>query len=93
MPLYEYKCKKCKKTFEVLQKINSEPLKDCFHCSGNLEKLISISSFQFKGSGWYITDYKNKHANAESRTDKIKTEKKEPKKDNKVEKNKNALIK
>ena len=60
MPLYEYKCKNCNKTFEVLQKINSEPLEKCIHCNGKVEKLISASSFQLKGSGWYLTDYKNK---------------------------------
>ena len=61
MPLYEYRCKKCKKKIEVLQKINSEPLAQCLYCQGPVEKLISVSSFQFKGSGWYITDYKNKN--------------------------------
>lgn len=66
MPLYEYRCNECGKTFEVLQKMNAEPLKTCIHCNGKVEKLISTSSFQFKGSGWYITDYKNKKA----RTDK-----------------------
>jgi putative FmdB family regulatory protein len=47
--------------FEVLQKINAEPLAKCLYCQGEVEKLISVSSFQFKGSGWYITDYKNKN--------------------------------
>lgn len=65
MPLYEYKCKKCEKVFEVLQKINAEPLKKCLRCQGDVEKLSSVSSFQFKGSGWYITDYKNKSSRAE----------------------------
>lgn len=60
MPLYEYRCDECKNTFEVLQKMNAEPLKKCLYCSGNVEKLISTSSFQLKGSGWYVTDYKNK---------------------------------
>ena len=60
MPVYEYRCKRCQKTFEVLQKISSEPLRTCLECGGPLEKLISVSSFQFKGSGWYITDYKNR---------------------------------
>lgn len=60
MPLYEYKCKECNESFEVLQKINSRPLEKCIHCSGSVEKLISVSSFQLKGSGWYVSDYKNK---------------------------------
>lgn len=66
MPLYEYKCKNCEKTFEALQRINAEPLAECRHCGGQVEKLISVSSFQFKGSGWYITDYKNKSSKADS---------------------------
>jgi len=60
MPLYEYRCKKCSKTFEMLQKINTEPLANCIFCQGNAERLISVSSFRLKGSGWYISDYKKK---------------------------------
>ncbi|MCP4213656.1 MAG: zinc ribbon domain-containing protein [bacterium] len=60
MPLYEYKCNTCDKTFEVLQKMNADPLATCLYCQGGVEKLISSSSFQLKGSGWYLTDYKNK---------------------------------
>ncbi len=60
MPVYEYKCKKCKKIFDQLQSINSEPLQECIYCNGRVEKLISASSFQFKGSGWHITDSPNK---------------------------------
>jgi putative FmdB family regulatory protein len=60
MPLYEYKCKECDKTFEVLQRMNAEPISECLYCSGGVEKLISRSSFQLKGSGWYVTDYRNK---------------------------------
>lgn len=67
MPLYEYKCNACDATFEVLQRISAEPVKECAHCKeGDVEKLISVSSFQFKGSGWYITDYKNKSDKAET---------------------------
>ncbi len=69
MPLYEYRCKECKKTFEVLQKINARPVDECIHCCGKVEKLISVSSFQFKGSGWYITDYTNKKVKTESSED------------------------
>jgi putative FmdB family regulatory protein len=60
MPLYEYKCDSCDKEFEVLQKFNEEPLSECLYCHGSVEKLISTSSFQLKGSGWYVTDYKNR---------------------------------
>jgi putative FmdB family regulatory protein len=70
MPLYEYGCKKCHKKFEVLQKIDAEPLKKCIHCNGKVEKLISASSFQLKGSGWYITDYKNKKGKTDTSTNK-----------------------
>ncbi len=72
MPLYEYKCNNCEKTFDVLQRINAEPLTQCRLCQGSdVEKLISVSSFQFKGSGWYITDYKNKSPRTEA-TEKAK---------------------
>ncbi len=60
MPIYEYKCNTCDKTFETMQKINAEPLTKCMYCQGDVEKLISRSSFQLKGSGWYVSDYKNK---------------------------------
>ncbi len=68
MPIYEYKCDACNKTFEVLQKINEEPLHSCLYCNGHVEKLVSASSFQFKGSGWYVSDYKNKNNNSSSKT-------------------------
>jgi len=58
LPIYEYKCNECDQVFDVLQKIGSDPVKDCIHCGGKVKKLISASSFQFKGSGWYVTDYK-----------------------------------
>jgi putative FmdB family regulatory protein len=66
MPLYEYRCKECNEVFEVLQKIDAEPLTDCLYCGGNVEKLISNTSFQFKGSGWYVTDYKKNSLKPES---------------------------
>jgi len=60
MPIYEYKCKKCGKHYEVWQKITDEPLKVCQECGGELIKLISESSFILKGTGWYVTDYVRK---------------------------------
>jgi len=60
MPIYEYKCKKCGRRFEKLQSIHDHPLEKCIFCQGTVEKLISASSFTFKGSGWYLTDYKKK---------------------------------
>lgn len=60
MPIYEYRCSKCGEIFEAFQKINDQPLTQCKYCQGKVEKLISHSSFQLKGSGWYLTDYAKK---------------------------------
>lgn len=60
MPIYEYKCKSCGKEFEVIQKFSDKPVEKCAHCQGEVEKLISQSSFVLKGSGWYQTDYAKK---------------------------------
>jgi putative FmdB family regulatory protein len=57
MPIYEYKCKNCDNHFEIMQKISEDPLKECEKCGGELEKQWSLSGFQFKGGGWYVTDY------------------------------------
>ena len=57
MPLYEYLCHRCGKTIEALQRFSDEPLLVHEDCGGELEKLISRSAFQLKGSGWYATDY------------------------------------
>ncbi len=57
MPIYEYGCEKCGSHFEVIQKFSDKPLKFCSNCKGRLTKLISQTSFQLKGSGWYVTDY------------------------------------
>jgi len=57
MPIYEYRCEKCDSHFEVIQKFSDKPLKFCSNCKGKLTKLISQTSFQLKGSGWYVTDY------------------------------------
>jgi len=60
MPLYEYKCTKCGSSFEVIQKVNDQPYKKCPECGGCLKKIISAPAIQFKGSGWYVTDYAHK---------------------------------
>lgn len=57
MPLYEYRCGKCGKVFEVLQKFSDAPLTTHPECGGKVERLVSASSFQLKGGGWYATDY------------------------------------
>lgn len=60
MPLYDYKCRSCGETFEVLQKFGAEPLKTHKKCGGPVERLLSTASFRFKGTGWYATDYAKK---------------------------------
>ena len=60
MPIYEYKCLSCDSHFEKMQKTSDEPFKVCEKCGGELEKQWSLSGFQFKGAGWYVTDYANK---------------------------------
>src|SRR6202011_2830276 len=57
MPLYEYKCGSCGNVFEVIQKFSDQPLTIHDNCGGLLERLISTSALQFKGSGWYVNDY------------------------------------
>ena len=57
MPLYEYKCHSCGKTFEVIEKFSDEPLKTHAGCGGAVERLISAPAFHLKGTGWYATDY------------------------------------
>jgi putative FmdB family regulatory protein len=62
MPIYEYQCQKCG-TFEVTQRITEKPLGKCPTCKGKVKKLISNTSFQLKGTGWYVTDYARKDNN------------------------------
>jgi putative FmdB family regulatory protein len=57
MPLYEYKCDRCGKVFEVIQKFSDSPLVAHEECGGAVERLLSAPALQFKGSGWYVTDY------------------------------------
>jgi putative FmdB family regulatory protein len=61
MPLYEYQCKKCKHRFEKIQKFSDKLLTKCPECGGPIEQLLSAPAVQFKGSGWYVTDYAKKH--------------------------------
>jgi putative FmdB family regulatory protein len=60
MPIYEYKCRKCGTHLEKRQKVTDDPLKECESCGGELEKQWSRTGFQFKGDGWYVTDYASK---------------------------------
>ena len=57
MPIYEYQCQKCGTHIEKRQSISDEPLTECEKCGGKLAKQVSLSGFQFKGAGWYVTDY------------------------------------
>ena len=67
MPLYEYQCKKCGHRFEKIQKFSDKMVKKCPDCGGVVEQMISAPAVQFKGSGWYVTDYAKKpHAPASS---------------------------
>ena len=75
MPIYEYSCKKCGAHMEVMQKVSDKPLARHAKCGGKLEKEWSRTGFQFKGSGWYVTDYAGKKSEGK------KSESKESKSD------------
>ena len=67
MPLYESQCEECGETIEVIQKFSDPPLSECEKCGGKLERLLSAPAVQFKGTGWYVTDYGRKNGkNSES---------------------------
>jgi putative FmdB family regulatory protein len=76
MPIYEYKCLRCGSHFEKMQKVSDAPFETCGKCGGELEKQWSLSGFQFKGAGWYVTDYasKGKETGAETSVKSEKTE-------------------
>jgi putative FmdB family regulatory protein len=67
MPIYEYQCQKCGVHLEKRQSVSDEPLKVCEECGGELVKQISLSGFQFKGAGWYVTDYAGKGTKSEAK--------------------------
>jgi putative FmdB family regulatory protein len=73
MPIYEYECLQCEKRTEWLQRMDDAPLAACPQCGGEVRKLISAPAFQFKGSGWYVTDYGGKKSgspgNSESKSE------------------------
>jgi len=66
VPLYEYQCKKCHSLTERIQKFSDPPLAICPHCGGELEQMLSAPAVQFKGSGWYVTDYSRKSGKSDS---------------------------
>ena len=72
MPIYEYSCQKCG-VVEVTQRITEKPLAKCPGCKSKVKKLISNTSFQLKGTGWYVTDYARKGQNGEAKSDNAST--------------------
>jgi putative FmdB family regulatory protein len=66
MPIYEYQCKRCHHRFERIQKFSDPHVKKCPECGGPVERLLSPPAVQFKGSGWYVTDYAKKAAKPSS---------------------------
>ena len=86
MPIYEFRCKKCNEQIEVFQKHSDKPPTRCRKCGGRMEKQFSRTSVQFKGEGWYVTDYARKGGVAEkvekelSTPEPSSTEKSKPKK-------------
>ena len=71
MPIYEYQCLKCGQRTERIERLKGPHLKNCPHCKGKVERVIASSAIQFKGSGWYVTDYARKSAGGDG----AKTEK------------------
>jgi putative FmdB family regulatory protein len=67
MPLYEYECESCGRRFERIQKFSDPPVTECPHCSGAVRKLLSSPAIQFKGSGFYITDYPKSGSGSDSK--------------------------
>jgi len=91
MPLYEYECKKCHHRFERIQKFSDKHVKKCPECGGPIEQMVSAPAVQFKGSGWYVTDYPKKssgggssgESKSKSESDSKSESKSESKKDEK----------
>jgi len=85
MPIYEYQCKKCKHRFERIQKFSDPHVKKCPDCGGSVEQVLSAPAVQFKGSGWYVTDYAKKASSATSSSNGESGGKKDDKKETKTE--------
>jgi putative FmdB family regulatory protein len=87
MPIYEYVCQNCGKKTEAIQRVGEKPLRVCPHCGGKLKKAFSAPAIQFKGSGWYITDYaRAKKEEKAEKADKSEKAEKTPEKSDKGEK-------
>lgn len=83
MPLYEYECQSCGHRFEMLQKVADSPITSCVKCEGKVERLLSSPAIQFKGTGWYVTDYARKGQNSSTKSESSES----PSKPTKSEKN------
>jgi putative FmdB family regulatory protein len=77
VPLYEYECTKCHKKTEKIENVSGPHLKKCPHCGGKVEPVLSAPAIQFKGAGWYVTDYAGKKTSGAEAAPAEKTEKKE----------------
>jgi putative FmdB family regulatory protein len=69
VPLYEYKCLKCGRKTEKIENVAGPHLKKCPHCGGKVEMMFSAPAIQFKGSGWYVTDYAGKKSGSDTHKD------------------------
>ncbi len=69
MPLYEYQCTVCGHRFEVIQKFSDRPVKKCPQCGKAVERLVSSPAIQFKGTGWYVTDYAKRSGPLDSKSE------------------------
>jgi len=90
MPLYEYKCRSCGETFEVIQKFSDTPLKVHEKCGGPVDRLVSPSALRFKGSGWYVNDYGGGSGNGKNNESKDSKDSKADSKDSKKESKKES---
>jgi putative FmdB family regulatory protein len=66
VPLYEYECQKCGRRTEKIENVDGPHLKKCPHCGGKVERLVAAPAIQFKGAGWYVTDYAKKSSGGDS---------------------------
>jgi putative FmdB family regulatory protein len=81
MPLYEYQCDACERRFELIVKFSDPPVETCPTCGGHVHKLMSSPAFQFKGTGWYVTDYARKDQGATGKSTGSQSEASEKAKD------------